>query len=161
MDMKLDFSGEASRLGETKATCYRQTVRSLQYIIVTWPNVAFAVNKMSQYMVNPMKMHWSALQRILRYLSLNPFVGLHIKAMLLAWMEAYSDADWAGDSVDRWSHRGCFMFWGGNLISWCSRKQPTVVRWSTEVECWSLVDAASELNWMETVFMELGAIITA
>lgn len=34
-----------------------------------------------------------------------------------------------------------------------------VVRSSTEVEYWSLVDTTSKINWTESVLMELGVII--
>lgn len=49
---------------------------------------------------------------------------------------------------------------GGNLIFWCSRKQPTLSRSSTEAEYRSLADATSEVNWIETVLKELGIEIS-
>ncbi|GJV93397.1 retrovirus-related pol polyprotein from transposon TNT 1-94, partial [Tanacetum coccineum] len=49
-------------------------------------------------------------------------------------LEAFSDADWAGDSNDRWSTGGFAIYLGSNLISWIARKQHTVSRSFTEAE---------------------------
>nr|GEW07346.1 hypothetical protein [Tanacetum cinerariifolium] len=38
-------------------------------------------------------------------------------------LEAFLDADWAGDLDDRWSTRGFAIYLGSNLISWTARKQ--------------------------------------
>ncbi|GKB97477.1 retrovirus-related pol polyprotein from transposon TNT 1-94 [Tanacetum coccineum] len=47
---------------------YRQVVGSLQYVTLSRPNIAFAVNKVCQYMHALTENHWSAVKRILRYL---------------------------------------------------------------------------------------------
>ncbi|GJY36393.1 retrovirus-related pol polyprotein from transposon TNT 1-94 [Tanacetum coccineum] len=47
---------------------YRQVVGSLQYVTLSRPDIAFAVNKVCQYMHAPTENHWSAVKRILRYL---------------------------------------------------------------------------------------------
>ncbi|KAF7811381.1 Retrovirus-related Pol polyprotein from transposon TNT 1-94 [Senna tora] len=45
---------------------YRSTVGALQYITVTKPDLCFAVNKVCQFMSNPLEEHWVAVKRILR-----------------------------------------------------------------------------------------------
>jgi hypothetical protein len=52
----------------TDTTVYRSTVGSLQYLSLTRPDIAFAVNKVSQFMKDPRDPHWSDVKRILRYL---------------------------------------------------------------------------------------------
>jgi hypothetical protein len=47
-------------------------------------------------------------------------------------------------------------FFGKNLISWCSRKQPTVSRSSTEAEYKAIADATAEVIWLQVLLRELG-----
>lgn len=47
---------------------------------------------------------------------------------------AYSDSEWVGDPDDRQSMTRACIFLGGNLITWLSRKQPTITQSSVEAE---------------------------
>jgi histone deacetylase 1/2 len=46
---------------------YRSIVGSLQYLTLTCPNISFAVNKVCQFLSQPMEVHWEAVKRILLY----------------------------------------------------------------------------------------------
>ncbi|RVW79511.1 Retrovirus-related Pol polyprotein from transposon TNT 1-94 [Vitis vinifera] len=48
--------------------------------------------------------------------------------------EVYSDADWAGNIIDRRSTSGYCSFVWGNLVTWRSKKQSVVARSSAEAE---------------------------
>lgn len=81
-------------------TEYHALIGSLQYLGLTRLDIAFAVNKLAQYMQNPTIDHWNALKRLLRYL-----VGTVKHVPLLhnhtcKSLHAYSDADWARDNDD-------------------------------------------------------------
>jgi hypothetical protein len=106
----------------TDPTTYRSTVGALQYLSITRPDISFAVNKVSQFMHNPRDTHWSAVKRILRYLKHSITHGLVIRRSSSSQLTAYSDADWAGCPDDRKSTSGYCVFFGQNLISWCSKK---------------------------------------
>ena len=56
-------------LTSDEATTYRSIVGGLQYLLVTRPDLSFAVNKVCEYMQTPRHPHWSAVKRILRYVS--------------------------------------------------------------------------------------------
>jgi hypothetical protein len=56
-------------LSETvDATMYRQMTGSLMYLTNTRPDICFAVNTLSQYMVEPRRVHLVAAKHVLRYL---------------------------------------------------------------------------------------------
>ena len=46
-------------------TEYRTIVGSLQYLLITRPDLAFAVNKLSQYMHTPTTDHWMFVKCLL------------------------------------------------------------------------------------------------
>ncbi|GJY50198.1 putative RNA-directed DNA polymerase [Tanacetum coccineum] len=151
---------------------YRQVVASLQYVNLSRPDIAFDVNKVCQYMLAPTENHWSAVKRILRYLhgtvehgmlirrssgsTLQAFTGVLWKGNPDTFLEAFSDADWVGDSDDRRSTRVFSIYLGSNLISWIARKQCTVSRSSTEVEYKALADTVAELTWLQALLYERG-----
>jgi hypothetical protein len=47
---------------------YRQLIGSLMYLVNTMSNIFFAVNTLSQFMVEPIQYHWVAENHVLRYL---------------------------------------------------------------------------------------------
>ena len=49
-------------------------------------------------------------------------------------IECFTDADWLGSKKDRRSHLSYYVFVGGNLVSWKSKKQRVVSRLSAESE---------------------------
>ncbi|KAL5772667.1 hypothetical protein ACOSQ2_012591 [Xanthoceras sorbifolium] len=57
-------------------TEYWSIVGALQYATITRPDIAYAVNKVCQFMQAPMDEHWKAVKRILRYLKGTSKAGL-------------------------------------------------------------------------------------
>lgn len=137
-------------------SAYRRLVGSLQYLGLTRPDVAFAVNKLSQFMHQPNTSHWQALKRLLRYLKGTISYGLNIYRESPPTLHAFSDSDWAGDHDDFISTGAYMVYLGRNPISWSSKKQRSVARSSTEAEYRSIANTAAELTWLTTVLTELG-----
>lgn len=109
-------------------TLYRSTVGALHYLSITRPDIAFAVNKVSQFSHDPRDVHWTAIKRILLYLKQTISYGLLIRPSTSKQLVAFSDADWTGCPDDRKSTLGYCTFLSCNLISWTSKKQPTISR---------------------------------
>ncbi|XP_039122049.1 uncharacterized mitochondrial protein AtMg00810-like [Dioscorea cayenensis subsp. rotundata] len=109
---------QGSPLSETAILMYRSTVGALQYLTLTSPDISYAATFSH---------------------------GLFIRKSSSRLLSAFYDANWAGCPDNRRSTSGFVVYLGPNLISWSSRKQPTVSRSSTEVEYKALANAMAEL----------------
>ncbi|GKB54277.1 retrovirus-related pol polyprotein from transposon TNT 1-94 [Tanacetum coccineum] len=76
---------------------YRQVVGSLQYVTLSRPDIAFAVNKVCQYMHAPTENHWSAVKRILRYLHGTVEHGMLIRRSSVSTLQVFTDVLWKGN----------------------------------------------------------------
>ncbi|XP_020702892.1 uncharacterized protein LOC110114371 [Dendrobium catenatum] len=126
---------------------YRQLTGSLQYLTITRPDIAFAVNQLCQHMHNPESEHFVLLHRLLRYIKGTISFGLPILQGSME-LHSYSDVDWAGDKETRRSTSGYCSFLGNTLISWSVKKQHTVARSSTESEYRALASALVDILWL-------------
>ncbi|XP_052113798.1 uncharacterized mitochondrial protein AtMg00810-like [Arachis duranensis] len=134
---------------------YRSIVGALQYLTMTRPDIAFAVNRVSQFMHQPTLLHWKSVKRILRYVKGTVDHGLLFSKSTDFRLLAFSDADWGGDLDDRKSITGFCVYLGCNLISWKSNKQTKVSRSSTEAEYRTMCAAQTELMSIQQLLGEL------
>ena len=137
---------------------YREIVGSLVYIMTsTRPDLSYSITKLSQHLDKPTLMHLNAAKHVLRYLK-----GTIDKNLVFRKSEeplsisGFCDADW-GASEDRRSITGYGFRLSSNgpLISWKSRKQPTVALSTCEAEYMSLAVAVQEGKFL---FQLLGSI---
>jgi histone deacetylase 1/2 len=135
---------------------YHSLVGGLQYLTLTRPDISFAVNKVCQFLSQPTTVHYEAVKRILRYIKGTAFTGVFIQKTASTVLNVYTNADWASCADDRRSTGGFAIFLGPNLVSWSSRKQPTVSRSSTEAEYKALANGTAEVMWIQSVLKELG-----
>jgi hypothetical protein len=87
--------------------------------------------------------------------------GIVLKPASSFTLHAYSDLDWACFVDDRKSTTGFCVYLGPNLISWGSKKQPTVARSSTEAEYKALAVTSSEVMWLQYLLAELQVSISS
>ena len=127
---------------------YRELVGSLIYAMTcTRPDISWIVSKLSQKLSNPNADDMVAAKHVLRYLKGTIDYQLCFRKCSSGLnLIAYSDSDWASSVEDRRSTTGyCFSLTEeGPVISWKTRKQPTVALSSCEAEYIGLAATAQE-----------------
>nr|KYP66503.1 Retrovirus-related Pol polyprotein from transposon TNT 1-94 [Cajanus cajan] len=129
-------------------TKYRSLAGALQYLTFTRPDISYAVQQICLHMHAPTNEHMSALKRILRYLQGTLSHGLHLHNSSIDRLISYTDADWGGCPDTRRSTSGYCVFLGDNLISWSSKRQPTLSRSSAEAEYRGVANVVSDSCWL-------------
>ena len=75
-------------------------------------------------------------------------------------IECFTYANWAGSKEDRRSTLGYYVFVGGNLVSWKSKKQGVVSRLSAESEYRAMTQSVCEIMWLHQLLLEVGIKIS-
>ncbi|GJU86445.1 ribonuclease H-like domain-containing protein [Tanacetum coccineum] len=107
------------------------------------------------HMHDPREPYFLALKRILRYIRGTLDYGLQLFSSSTTDLVAYSDADWAGCPTTRRSTSCYCVFLGNNLLSWSSKRQPTLSRSSAEAEYSGVANAVAETCWLRNLLCEL------
>jgi hypothetical protein len=136
-------------------TEYRSIAGALQYLTLTRPNLQYVVQQACLFMHAPHTTHYQLLKRILRYVKGTSGHGLQLYKSANHDLIAYSDADWTGCPDTRRSTSGYYVFYGDNLLSWSSKRQPTVSISSAEAEYCEVANVVTETCWFRQLFQEL------
>ena len=104
----------------------------------------------------PHSTHLDATNWVFRYLKGTVGKGLFLSESSSLTIIGYADSDWAGCPTSRRSTTGYFTMFGSSLISWKTKKQPTISCSSAEAEYRSLVALTSELQWLKYLLSDLG-----
>ncbi|GKD24717.1 ribonuclease H-like domain-containing protein [Tanacetum coccineum] len=136
-------------------TLYRSLAGSLQCLTFTRPDISYAVQQVCLHMHDPREHHLSALKRILRYVKGTMHYGLQLFSLSTTDLVAYSDADWAGCPTTRRSTSGYCVFLSNNLLSWSSKRQPTLSHSSAEAEYRGVANVVAETYWLHNLLREL------
>ncbi|GJR99771.1 uncharacterized mitochondrial protein-like protein [Tanacetum coccineum] len=119
---------------EVDVYMYRSMIGSLTYHTSLRPDIMFAVCACARYQVNPKVSHLHTMKKIFRYLKGQPKLGLWYPKDSPFNLVAYTDSDYAGESLDRKSTtRGC-QFLRCRLISWQCKKQTGVANSITKAK---------------------------
>ncbi|PKU79719.1 putative mitochondrial protein [Dendrobium catenatum] len=127
---------------------YQKITGALQYLTITHPDIAYAVNTLSQHMHAPQSDHNFLLKRLIRYIKGTTNFGLPINKSDLH-LTTYSDGDWASDPINRKSTSGYCTFLSSTLVSWTVKKQTTISRSSTESEYRALAASTADTIWLK------------
>lgn len=149
---KLDYTENAEKFKQPRQ--YRQAVGSLIYLSTcTRPDITYVVSKLSQHFSQPTVEHWNTVKHVFRYLKGTTEQGLYFRKNTTEklGLKVYFEASWASNLTDRRSTSGycASLCEGSSLISWKTRKQPTVALSTCEAEYISLVSAIKECLYIE------------
>lgn len=138
------------------ATRYRSLVGALQYCCITWPEVAFSVSHLCQFLTAPIDIHMQSLKRVLQYMQDTSTYGLHMLKSTSLNLVGVFDIDWVACIDDKRSVWAFCVFLGDNLISLSSSKQRVVSRSPTKSEYRTFGSLASEIKWIVLLLSEIG-----
>ncbi|XP_042974727.1 uncharacterized mitochondrial protein AtMg00810-like [Carya illinoinensis] len=87
------------------------------------PDIAHAINSVSQFLHAPIEDHFLVVKHILCYVKGTIHFGLKFCLFYSpSALIAYFDADWAGCPDTRCSTSGYSIYLGDNLVSWSAKK---------------------------------------
>ncbi|GJZ82769.1 hypothetical protein Tco_0647942 [Tanacetum coccineum] len=135
---------------------YRSMIGSLMYLTTSRPDIMFAVYACERFQVTPKVSHLHVVKRIFRYLKGQPKLSLWYPKDSPFALEAYTDSDYAGASLDRKSTTGGYQFLRSRLISWKSKKQTIVANSTTEAEYVSPFSCCGQLLWIQNQMLDYG-----
>ena len=126
---------------------YRCLIRRLMFMAVgTRADLAFSVNRLSQYLSEPRIVHLQAAKHILRYLINKTKLGILYTNERLEprTLIGFADAAYANARESRSTLGNCFLITGGP-VTWTSQKQSITAQSTTESEYISLSDATKQV----------------
>nr|GEV27518.1 hypothetical protein [Tanacetum cinerariifolium] len=135
---------------------YRSMIRSLMYLTASRPAIMFAVCACARFQVTPKTSHLYAIKRIFRYLKGQPKLGLWYPRDSPFYLEAFSNSDYVGASLDRKSTTGGCQFLSKRLISWQCKKQTIVANSTTEAEYVAAVNCCRQVLWIQNQMLDYG-----
>lgn len=149
-EQKLAYTDGADMMTDVRK--YREAVGSLIYLTVcTRPDLSFVVSKLSQYFAEPTDEQWLTVKHVLRYLKGTLEKDLcYRKCDDALGIQAFSDADWAADHDRRSTTGYCVSLTkNGPLVSWKTKKQPTVALSTCESEYMALAATIQECLYLK------------
>nr|GEW79731.1 hypothetical protein [Tanacetum cinerariifolium] len=125
--------------------------------ILMEPNNALIKDaKAEDFQVTLKSSHLYAVKRIFKYLKGQPKLGLWYPRDSPFDLEAFSDSDYAGASLDRKSTTGGCQFLGKRLISWQCKKQTVVANSTTKAEYVAAASCCGHMLWIQNQMLDYG-----
>ncbi|KAH9651743.1 Integrase catalytic domain-containing protein [Citrus sinensis] len=120
---------------------YSSVVGCLMYaMVLTRPDISYAVSVVSKYMANPGQEHWKVVIWVLRYLK----------------GTSDYDADFAGDLDKKRSSTGYIFTLNGCTVNWKATLKNVVALSIIEAEYTAAAEAVKESIWLRGMVTELG-----
>ena len=134
---------------------YSEAIGSVLWpVVISHPDVAYAVGILSQFIQNPGPVHWEALKRVISYLGSTKNYWLTFGGNKKGTIQGFCDADWASQQ-HRHLISGFSLHFGQGAVSWSSKKQAVVALSSTEAEYITQTHGAKEAIWIRNFVTEI------
>lgn len=157
---RLDIQSQEEKLVIAKLP-YRSLVGCLLYIaIATRPDIAYAIQQLSQFLDNYNRTHWDAGIRLVRYLKGMRDLKLHLGSQSIMPRE-FTNADWASCPDTRRSTGGYSWSLRTGTVSWSVQKQKTVATSSCEAEYMAAYESTQECIWLQMLLKGIGLDFTS
>jgi hypothetical protein len=127
-------------------------IGSLMYLRNTRPDICFVVNTLSQYLVEPRRVHLVAAKHVMRYLKGTLDHGLCYTRDHDLRLYGYTESDWARSASDKKNTSRCCFSLGSSMTFWKSRKQPSIDLSTIEVEYIATCFSSCEAIWLHKLF---------
>ncbi|XP_055388494.1 uncharacterized protein LOC129617132 [Condylostylus longicornis] len=132
---------------------YRAVLGALNFLAGgTRPDISFAVHLLQTFQEVYTQEHWSAAMRILSYLNrTSDLCLLYRRSSTPTDIVTFCDASCS----DSKSFSGYVVYFGGNLVSWRSKKQRMVANSTGFAELVALEDAVTQTVWLSNFRQEI------
>jgi hypothetical protein len=138
---------------------YHSAIGSLMYAtITTCPDIAYAVNSLSQFNTKPTQMHWNTVMHIFRYLKGTKEIGIIYDLMegnANLGIVTYTDSD-NGKSFHKKAITGSVILLAGGAVKWNVEKQPIITLSTMEAEYIAMNTVTRNTIWLRQFLSELG-----
>jgi hypothetical protein len=141
---------------------YRSAIGSLMYAAIgTQPDIAYAVNTLSQFNVKPSQVHWNAVKHVLHYLKGTADYGIlyNMNSRYSSFdVSAFLDTD-NGKSWHKKAITSGVLLLARGTIKWIMEKQPTIMLSTMEAKYIAANSVMHTVKWLQQLIEELRFII--
>ena len=113
------------------------------------------MNTLSQFMVEPRKVHWVAAKHVLRYLARIVEYALDYRRSDGIMLIGFTDSDWASNVANRKSTSKCCFSLDLAVVSCFRQKQKCVALSSAKVEYMVASQDSCEALWLRKLLVDL------
>ena len=159
----LDQAGDHQQANSIE---YQRLIGKLMYLSCRIrPDIAFVMGQLSRHNSDPRIGHLRIAKQVFCYLKRTITLGIewgndsagHRAGEKYGEMGVleYADSSYAGDIEDRKSITGYYFFFGGGVITWCSKWQQTVSTSTSKAKYVAVSQGAREGVWIRQLLNEL------
>jgi len=130
---------------------------------MTRPDIAHAVQQLTQFAADPGHIHWTAIKHILHYLKGTQELTLTLGGKLdgdTIKLHTFSNADFVNSLDNGHSISSYAIMLSTGTFSWSTKKQTATALLSSEVEYYATIHVGHEILWLHHLLTELSIIQT-